>query len=404
MKKFKSIYLVPIFLIFILIITIYFVYDYNNTKQKNSEKNKEEQNYTNKLSEELKQNIPDKGDMIFIELFTDENKNKDILPLMKQYKFRKSLYYVLNRQEITQNETNLKPLSLLFTKAFFQDNTKYFPKPFLPHNEDSMNIYKDLDLKNYGFNETKALQCLEEAWNNLNSEEKNKDYVLRFVIDKDVTDINFSIQEKIITQINNLFLKFLTNKDLDSNKLKIEITEKGTFDIRLSVASEIDEYNQEEYYFHFIRSIFHFKDDSKISINLSHIKQYLENKRNKGQTIENNLFGIRNVNDSNSSIHATNIEQINNLSIKYLQNENLVINSQGIFESEITDLWDTYDNNIRTLFPSLGLGPQSQQEESSEIKELKQKTFEEIFEKILCLLHEQMLNIPVCVHNIESTN
>lgn len=359
----------------ILIIIISLIIDYNNTKKEKLKKQEETQNYKNNLPKQLKENIPDKDNIAFIDLVI--NANKDIFPLLKQEKFRKSLYYALNRKEITQNKNNLKPISVLFTKAFFTDNKNCFPKTFLPQNEESMKIYEDLDLKNYGFNEYKALKCLEESWESMNSEEQKKNYVLRFKTNK-----NISTLEKIVKQINDLFQKFLEKKKLDPNKLKIETTYEKDFDMRLNILYPMDEYkkkyNNKEYYYLYLITTFNFKNDSKISIDLSHIKKYLENKKNQDEIVD---VSFQN----------------------FFKNKELV-DSQGIFKGDIYVFYDFMEENIFRLFPFFKEEYQSQQKESKEIQDLRQKTFEEIFEKVLCLLHEEMLQIPVFTYNEENEN
>ncbi|WAN63480.1 hypothetical protein RS022_06430 [Candidatus Phytoplasma rubi] len=385
-KNKKIILIIFIILTLIFIIETFLIYDYNKTKRKQLEKNIEAENYKNDLPKELKENIPDKGNICFIEFNT--NKNKDILPLLKQEKFRKSLYYALNRKEITQNENNLKPLSVLFTKAFFTDNKKCFTKPFLPHNEKSMEIYEDLDLKNYGFNENKALKYLEESFNELSPEEKKKNYVFRLGKDEEFEDINIitSIQE----QINNLFKKFLEKNTYNQDKLKIEIVSGKDYDMKLFYPIEIDEYNEEMYYLFFI-SCLSYENNSKIDINLSHIKKYLH-KNIYILENENTLLKINKIDSEKIKEYLKSDFLIQNL----LNNEQ-PFNSEGIFTGKIIDFFDFMENNIYPLFPSFGIRSQYQQEESEEIQELKQKTFEEIFEKVLCLLHKEMLQIPVCI-------
>ncbi|WP_284928273.1 hypothetical protein [Candidatus Phytoplasma sp. AldY-WA1] len=73
--------------------------DHNSTKKDKLKKQEETKNYINKLPEQLKQNIPNAGDIIFIYFFTDENRNKDNFTLLKQQKFQKNLYYGLKKSK-----------------------------------------------------------------------------------------------------------------------------------------------------------------------------------------------------------------------------------------------------------------------------------------------------------------
>jgi hypothetical protein len=403
-KKKTIIYL--IFFLLCIIISIYFIQDYNQSSQKQETQRQGKENWEKTLSENIRSKIPEKGEIIYMNFYVNDKKNKKNYPFLKEDKFRKSLFFILQREKITSNLSKLKPCSTLFTKSCFEDSTKYFPEPFLPSKPES---YVDLELQNYGFNKEKSLKYLKEAYNNLSDEEKKQTYSFRLQIEKELKDLlkpesTFNFMKKsIMQQINDLFQEFCLSENLNPKQLQIidSLTDNPTnFDIRIQKFPSKEEYKEmfpsastaEDYFFVLMKDGYSFLDNSPISINLSHIKTYLENKQTSGAKIENNFFGSK-----KDIIMLEENQKYNTKENKFLLVNYKKISEEGILTDNINNFWDFCSENIFILFPSFGTD-QSFGEESEEIKKLKQKTFEEIFEKTLFLLNQQMLNIPLFVY------
>ncbi|WP_187322787.1 hypothetical protein [Italian clover phyllody phytoplasma] len=139
---------------------------------------------SNATSKILNEKVADNGLLIFLSFFKQD---KYTNALTQNINFRKNIYRSLNRKVLEQTNDNFKLSSspVLFTKAFFNDNHVYFPAKTSPFNEEDDKAYKNDKLENDGFDEDKALNLLQQAWDDLTTEQKQENYKLNLLVQEE---------------------------------------------------------------------------------------------------------------------------------------------------------------------------------------------------------------------------
>ncbi len=333
----------------------------------------------------LKEKFADNGLLTFLTFFEKDQQAK---ALTKNIHFRKSIYHSLNRKDLEQTNDNYKLSSspLLFTKAFFNDNHVYFPEKTFSWNEEDAEPYKDDKLENDGFDQEKALNLLQQAWDSLTPEQKQEKYKLNLLVeDKDLNE--FLGEEKlkdltdsILKQIQKLFDTFMNKNNLPENNIKIQTVDKlenkddasQNMNMRLDIMPEKDEYNEENYYWHNINNVLkNGIGDEKITLNFSPLKTYLNEKKSQGNEIDTKFF---------SGLASETGHQ-------YDKSYPGVDKQKGLFTSSHKEFLDFYYNVILKLLSRGSNDPKEQK--------LMQQTYEEIFKKVLALIKEHQFHIPL---------
>ncbi|KND62596.1 hypothetical protein AlmWB_02140, partial [Candidatus Phytoplasma phoenicium] len=349
--------------------------------QQKKYQNKQDE-YNRNIPAELKKYIPSKGKLIFLEFFETDKANN---VLTKQKSFRESIYYGMDRSKIAQKlsthskKKKIIPNSVIFTKEFFDNSKEYLKEPFFPQSQDSMHMYENLEIQNYGFNFDKALKLLKESYENLSESEKLQSYKFKIqndLLENENDELKFQINQQIKYNINNLFQKFLEKEKLEI-QLEVTIVDKD-FNIRIS---EIPEKDNESFqlcdYFILIKDIFcdRFEPTEKtIQFNFSAIKKYLEQKQIKGQKINQLFFkGMQRTTDFEYEAQFPGL------------------NNEGYFIGDINQFKDFHEKLILELLTINNYNL------SSDLQIIRQKTYEEIFEKLLLFAHKQCFIIPLVV-------
>jgi hypothetical protein len=338
------------------------------------------------INQDIDQDIDQDKKYTFDEIFKQYKKN--INALTENINFRKSIYHSLNRKDLEQTNDNFKLSSspVLFTKAFFNNNHVYFPAKTFPFNEEDAKTYKDDKLENDGFDEEKALNLLQQAWDDLTPEQKQDNYKLNLFIQEDIkeqclTNIKY-LTNSILEQIQNLFNTFITKNHLPENKIKIQIVDKEinekdpsqnmnmSLDIILPPIGE-DKFKEEDYYW-IISSVLNTGIGKKtITLNFSPLKIYLDKIKQQGDKIDTQFFsGLESETGSQYDKAYPGVDR-----------------QTGLFTSSYEEFLDFYDDVIFKLLPKGSNNAQEQQ--------LIQQTHEEIFKKVLALIKDYRFHIPL---------
>jgi len=318
----------------------------------------------------------------FLNFFVQDTKFKNVLT--ENINFRKSIYHSLNRKDLEQTNDNFKLSSspVLFTKAFFKDDHVYFPAKTFPFNEEDAKAYKDDKLENDGFDEEKALNLLQQAWDDLTTEQKQKNYKLNLLIrlEEEYKQSLKDLTNSILEQINKLFTTLINKNNLPENQIKMQIVDKikntedpsQNMNMSLDIIPEKDEQNEANYYWNIINSALdNGIGEKKITLNFSPLKIYLDKIKQQGNTIDTQFF---------SGLESETGSQ-------YDKAYPGVNPETGLFASTHKEFLDFYDDVILKLLPKGSNNTQEQQ--------LIQQTYEEIFKKVLALIKDYRFHIPL---------
>ncbi|XXP77448.1 MAG: hypothetical protein AB3N34_00700 [Lettuce witches'-broom phytoplasma] len=342
----------------------------------------------------LNEKVSDNGLLIYLSFF---EKDKNTNALNENINFRKSIYHSLNRKDLEQTNDNFKLSSspVLFTKAFFNDNHVYFPVKTFPLNEEDAQAYKDDKLENDGFDEEKALNLLQQAWDDLTTEQKQENYKLNLLVqDEDLKEYLEEaklkdLTDSILKQIKHLFTTFINKNNLPENKIKIQIIDKientedpsQNMNIRLDIVPEKEEYDAVTHYFYLITSVFDIGiSKEKITLDFQSIKNYLNEQKSSYNNIDTNFF---------SGLKSETGQP-------YDESYPGVDPQTGLFTSSYQEFLVFYNNVISKL---LSIGSDKTQEQ-----QLIQQTCEEIFKKSLVLIKEHKYCIPLLCYYDMRTN
>ncbi|MCQ9618604.1 MAG: hypothetical protein NOI47_000185 [Candidatus Phytoplasma pruni] len=344
----------------------------------------------------LNEKVADSGLLIFLSFFpNDKNTNA----LTKNINFRKSIYHSLNRKNLEQTNDNFKLSSspVLFTKAFFNDNHVYFPAKNFPFNEEDAKAYKDDKLENDGFDEDKALNLLQQAWDDLTTEQKQENYKLNLLVQEE--DLEEYLEEtklkdltdSILKQIKHLFTTFINKNNLPENQIKMQIVDKinntqdpsQNMNMRLDIipekaerneenCNEANDYGEAKYYWYIINDVLNSGiREEKITLNFSPLKIYLDEEKQQGNEMDTRFFsGLKSETGSQYDKVYPGVDP-----------------QTGLFTSSHEEFLDFYDDVILKLLPR---GSNKTQE-----KQLIQQTYEEIFIKLLALIKDYRFHIPL---------
>jgi hypothetical protein len=388
-KHKKIITLLAIGLGILLIVVV--VYKIKNSNDNNVESPSTSVN-SNATLKILNEKVSDNGRLIFLSFYDPNTFNLfDLFDQDKKYtnalieniNFRKSIYHSLNRKDLEQKNDNFKLSSspVLFTKAFFNDNHVYFPAQTFPFNEEDAKAYKDDKLENDGFDEEKALNLLQKAWDDLTTEQKQENYKLNLFIKREYLEEAElkNLTNSILKQIKNLFTTFINKNHLLENRIKMQIVHenKNTEDpsqnanMSLDIIQEKYEQNEENYeenyYLDIINNVLNNGIGEKtITLNFSPLKIYLDKIKQQGNTIDTQFFsGLQSKNKAYPGVNP----------------------QTGLFTSSHKEFLDFYDDVIFKLLP---IGSNNAQEQ-----QLIQQTYEEIFKKVLALIKDYRFHIPL---------
>jgi hypothetical protein len=339
----------------------------------------------------LNEKVSDDGLLLFLSFFDQDNflnlfhqDTKFKNALTENINFRKSIYHSLNRKDLEQKNDNFKLSSspVLFTKAFFNDNHVYFPAKTFPFNEEDAKTYKDDKLENDGFDEEKALNLLQKAWDDLTPEQKQENYKLNLLIEEDLEKEKLKdLTDSILEQIKNLFTTFITKNHLPENKIKIQIVDKKenkedpsqNMNMRLDLIQEKCEYLEDcHYYWYIINNVLNNGiGEKKITLNFSPLKIYLDENKQQGNEIDTQFFS--GLTSKTGSQYDKAYPGVNP--------------QTGLFTSSHEEFLYFYDDVIVKLLP---LGSNNTKEQ-----QLIQQTYEEIFKKVLALIKDYRFYIPL---------
>jgi hypothetical protein len=321
----------------------------------------------------------------FLNFFVQDTKFKNVLT--ENINFRKSIYHSLNRKDLEQTNDNFKLSSspVLFTKAFFKDDHVYFPAKTFPFNEEDAKAYKDDKLENDGFDEEKALNLLQQAWDDLTTEQKQENYKLNLFVKEECLEKGKlkNLTNSILKQINNLFTTFINKNHLLENQIKMQIVDKiknredpsQNMNMRLDLIQEKDEYNEVNYYWDIINNIFlnNVIVEKTITLNFSPLKIYLDKIKQQGNEIDTRFFsGLKSETGSQYDKAYPGVDP-----------------QTGLFTSYYEEFLDFYDDVILKLLP-IGNKNNNAQEQ-----QLIQQTHEEIFKKLLAFIKDYRFHIPL---------
>ncbi|MGA0447994.1 MAG: hypothetical protein ACLTFB_01325 [Candidatus Phytoplasma pyri] len=444
-KKYVFSFLV---LLILGILIMLLIFDYSTTSDENKLIKQREEDYNLNISEDFKKYVPDSGRLIYLQFLENKNNSNNNV-LTKSNDFRKAIYYAINRKQLSTNEKKeiLKPAPVLFTKEFFQDKN-LFNEPFFPQSQESEELYQEIKLAELGYNSDKALKLLTDSWENLKSYDGKKEFSIKIFFDMDLDYMNISdenikpsdvdkfksdfkdnIQLHIKEQIQKLFETFIQYNKLDSEALKLEEADNiKDADIKLeNIWSKNDPYllphvfNKSNESLEIIK-IFAISpstkrnidiqiqdknpNDQQIIFNFIEIKNYLDKQKNSKKEIAEGVF----IGEKKENIEIRDTTEIDNklfinLINKTKNNENNQLNEQeminniylgidshnGEYKGTIDQFFKFFDEIIVPLF--IYNSPKI----SDELKKVKQKTYEEIFEKILNCVAKKYLYIPIAV-------
>lgn len=410
LKNKKNIIITSLILLIVGVISLFLFYDYSETNKEYIEQKNQEREYNLITPNDFKQYIPDTGQLIYLEFIKSKNSNN----LTKLNDFAKALYYAIDRKKIVEiNNEILQPTSVLFTKEFFQDQ-KYFNSPFFSQSSESNKLYQEIDLVKQGYDFDKALKFLTASWDQLTVDQKNENYQIKIYDDMDMeymkvscdikdidNDVNHvlvslkkDIKTKIIENINHLFSIFIKNKGLKSEQLTlIEVDKKYESNLALqNFLSKNDPYHDftdclQNIRYYFFKHEEILNNNQKITFDFLELKNFLEAKKNSGAEIDEGFFQGRTPQENIIMKDIPEDEQFLWQEMSYPG----INQSDGTLNCTMAQFWDFFDQYIQKLisydFRNI----------SVELQKVKQKTYEEIFEKILCSVFKTYVYIPIAV-------
>ncbi|MBP5836094.1 hypothetical protein [Candidatus Phytoplasma meliae] len=382
--KHKKIIIICLTIIVVIsVITIFLCKDYNSSQQENKEQDKMRKHIENEMSFQFQDKIPNDGQLVFLNFF-EKPQNSNCLT--KNKNFRKSLYHCIDREKLNVSV----PTSSLFTKALFKNNKAYMPNGVFSLNRESQTIYEEDNLQTIGYDFDKALKSLEDAWNELTPEEQGASYKIQLFVDDDYEYFskNPQLTTNLVNQINTLFQNFIEkNTKLTFQQLQITTTTSSEImNMRLQVMPEMDEYNEEDYFWHMITSVYNICDSQdKIIFDLSSLQKYLK---------ENQNHSIIDSNITSGKQPETNSPY---------EQQYPAFSLDDNYKATLEQFICFHDNVILQLLPRENIGTQNL---NHELTQIRHKTYDEIFQKILAFEHKQFFHIPLaCIKlNLMETN
>ncbi|WP_334347497.1 hypothetical protein, partial [Candidatus Phytoplasma prunorum] len=202
------------------------------------------------------------------------------------------------------------------------------------------------------------------------------------------------IKTKIIENINHLFSIFIKNKGLKSEQLTlIEVDKKYESNLALqNFLSKNDPYHDftdclQNIRYYFFKHEEILNNNQKITFDFLELKNFLEAKKNSGAEIDEGFFQGRTPQENIIMKDIPEDEQFLWQEMSYPG----INQSDGTLNCTMAQFWDFFDQYIQKLisydFRNI----------SVELQKVKQKTYEEIFEKILCSVFKTYVYIPIAV-------